>query len=144
MPKQVVLKTTKNKASVNTYLNSIEDENSRRDAKALLKIFKQASGAKATMWGGSIIGFGEYRYARANGDEGRFMATGFAIRKSGPVLYIMPGYQDYSEIMQRLGKHKLGKSCLYLKRLSDIDTDVLRELIHLGLEDLGKKYDVKI
>ena len=110
----------------------------------ILKIFKQASGAKAVMWGGSIVGFGEYSYARANGDEGRIMATGFAIRKSGPVLYIMLGYQDYSALMQRLGKHKIGKSCLYLKRLGDVDPDVLLELIRLGLEDLSKKYDVKV
>lgn len=144
MPKKIELKTTKSTASVSAYLNSIEDADTRRRGKALLALFKNATGSKAFIWGGNIIGFGEYQYSRANGDEGQIMATGFALRKSGPVLYIMPGYENYSDQMQALGKHKVGKSCLYIKKLSDINHDVLTDLIQLGLEDLSKKYDVKM
>ena len=92
------------------------------------------------MWGSSIIGFGEYTYFRSNGDEGQFMATGFSPRKSGPTLYIMPGYTDYSSILKKLGPHKLGKSCLYLKNLDGVDTEVIKKLIQTGLKDLKKKY----
>lgn len=95
---------------------------------------------KPKMWGDSIIGFGEYTYHRANGDEGQFMACGFSPRKSGPTLYIMPGYTDYSALLDKLGKHKLGKSCLYLKSVDGIDLSVLAELIKLGLQDLKKSH----
>ena len=114
MAKKIQLKTAKNKSSVSAFLNSIEDDKLRKDCKTLLKIFKNATGLKAQMWGNSIIGFGEYTYHRSNGDEGRFMACGFSPRKSGPTLYIMPGYKDYGKILAKLGPHKLGKSCLYL------------------------------
>ncbi len=90
----------------------------------------------ARMWGTSIIGFGEYTYHRANNRQGTYLATGFSMRKSGPTLYIMPGYQDYSHILKDLGPHKLGKSCLYLKRLSDVERKVLTTLIQTGLKDL--------
>ena len=93
------------------------------------------------MWGNSIIGFGEYTYYRSNGDVGHFMATGFSPRKSGPTLYILPGYKDYSEMLSRLGKHKLGKSCLYLKRLDDIDSKVLATLIKQGMADLKASHE---
>ena len=144
MPKKVKLKTSKNNASVSEYLNSIEPAEARSEAKTLAKLFKQITGAKPKMWGGSIIGYGEYKYYRANGDEGEFMASGFAMRKSGPTLYIMPGYQNYAEILDRIGPHKLGKSCLYLKNLQGIDLDVVAELIQRGIADLQKSHEVKI
>lgn len=95
------------------------------------------------MWGPSIIGFGQYHYVYDSGREGDFLATGFSPRKANMVLYIMPGYQDYDEILGRLGKHRLGKSCLYINKLDDIDLDVLRELIKAGLRDLNKIWPVK-
>lgn len=140
MAKKVALKTKKHSGSVSAFIDSISDEQLKKDAKQLLKIFKQITGMKPKMWGPSIIGFGEYTYYRANGDEGLFMATGFSPRKSGPTIYIMPGYQNYTDLLKKLGKHKLGKSCLYLKRLSDVDTDVLAELIEAGLKDLKKTH----
>ena len=140
MPKKVQLKTTKNTASPSAFLNSIEDDKLRKDCKTLLKVFKEATGMKPKMWGDSIIGFGEYTYYRANGDEGQFMASGFSPRKSGPTLYIMPGYADYSELMEKLGPHKLGKSCLYLKSLEGIDLKVMAKLIKQGLKDLKKNH----
>jgi hypothetical protein len=144
MVKKVKLKTTQNNGSVSAYLNSIEPQSLRKNGKTLAKVFKAATGAKPKMWGSSIVGYGQYRYFRANGDEGEFMATGFSMRKSGPVLYIMPGYNDYSQLMEKLGPHKLGKSCLYLKSLEEIDIDVVTKLIKAGIKDLQQKYKVII
>ncbi len=144
MAKKVKLKTAKNTASVSCYLNSIEPASARKDAKTLAKIFKEASGCKPKMWGGSIVGYGEYTYYRANGDEGEILATGFAARKTGPVLYNMPSSKEAKQLLESLGPHKLGKSCLYLKRLDDINLDSLSGLIRLGLKDLQKRYDVRL
>ena len=140
MPKKIKIKTTKNKASPTAFLNSITNEQLKKDCKVLLKLFKDTTGMKPTMWGTSIIGFGEYTYYRANGDEGQFMATGFSPRQSGPTLYIMPGYQNYKTELKKLGPHKLGKSCLYLKNLEGINLKVIARLIKMGLKDLKKKH----
>ncbi len=143
MPKKINLKTSQNDNSVSDYINSAPKE-MQKDAKVLLKLFKEVTGAKPKMWGASIVGFGEYTYHRKNGDEGQFMATGFSIRKSGPTLYIMPGYQDYSKLLEKLGPHKLGKSCLYLKNLEGIDLTIIKKLIKAGLKDLKSTYQVKL
>ncbi len=140
MAKKIQLKTAKNKTSVTAFINEISDEKLKKESKKLLKLFKEITGLKPKMWGTSIIGFGEYTYYRANGAEGQFMATGFSPRKSGPTLYIMPGYQNYKPILKELGPHKLGKSCLYLKKLEDIDLKVLSKLIKTGLKDLKKSH----
>lgn len=137
------LKTKKNAGSVGAYIDSIKDENLRKDGKALLKIFKEATSKRPKMWGPAIVGYGEYHYVYASGQEGDWMATGFSLRKSGPTIYIMPGYCDYSDVLKKLGPHKLGKSCLYLKRLEDVDQKVLVKLIKTGLKDLAKEYKVK-
>ena len=141
MAKKIELKTKKNTGSVSAFLNGIENDQLRKDSKALLKLFKETTGLKPKMWGNSIVGFGEYTYHRANGDVGQFMATGFSPRKSGPTLYILPGYQNYDTILKTLGPHKLGKSCLYLKNLENIDLDVVKKLILSGLEDLKKSHE---
>lgn len=140
MAKKIQLKTTKNNASVHAFLNSIEDDRLRKESKQLLKLFKEVTGLSPKMWGETIVGFGEYTYYRANGDEGQFMATGFSPRKSGPTLYIMPGYTDYCALLNKLGPHKLGKSCVYLKNLEGIDLSVVRKLIKSGLKDLKKSH----
>lgn len=142
MPKKPNNKTQESKASVAAYLNAIEPASARKDAKLLAKIFKHTTRAKPKMWGTSIVGYGKYQYALANGKQGESAATAFSIRKSGPVLYIMPGYKDYAELLKSLGPHKLGKACLYLKNLADIELDVLSQLIDLGIKDLGKKHSV--
>ncbi len=143
MPKKIELKTSKNKLSVTTYIKNV-DSKFKNDANVLLKLFADITGAKPKMWGESIVGFGEYTYYRSNGDEGIFLATGFSIRKSGPTLYIMPGYTDFSEIMKDLGPHKLGKSCLYLKSLENIDLKVVEKLIKAGIRDLKKSHIVSM
>lgn len=107
---------------------------------AQVKLFKEATGTKPRMWGDSIVGFDEYTFHRANGAEGQFMACGFSPRKSGQTLYVMLGYADYSLLLGRLGEHKLGKSCLYLKSLDGIDLVVLKAVVKAGLKDLKKTY----
>ena len=144
MSKKIELKTGKNNLSVSGYIDSVTDETLRKDAKTLLKLFKATTAAKPKMWGESIVGFGEYTYYRSNGAEGKYMATGFSIRKSGPTIYIMPGYNDYSKILKNLGPHKLGKSCLYLKNLEGIELKVIEKLIKAGLKDQRKTHEVKI
>lgn len=144
MPKKVQLKSAQSNASVADYLNSIEPARARKQARALAKLFKTVTGAKPKMWGTSIVGYGKYKYYRANGDEGDYLATGFSMRKSGPVLYIMPGYRDYAKLLARLGPHRLGKSCLYLKNLDEVNQDVIAELIQAGLKDLSQTHEVKI
>jgi len=135
-------KTQPTKMSATKYLDSIEDAGLRKDGKILLKIFKEATKEKPVMWG-NIVGFGSYHYKHDSGREGDFMATGFALRKSGPTIYIMPGYEDYSEIMDKLNmKYKLGKSCLYLKNLEGLNEGALKKLIKAGLKDLNKRYPV--
>ncbi len=134
-------KTKPTKQSVTAFINEIEDVAARKDAKLLLQAFKDVTGAKPTMWG-NMIGFGSYHYQYPTGREGEMFATGFALRKSGPTIYIMPGYNDYTEILEKLGPHKLGKACLYLKRVSDIDLKVLKQLIKAGLKDLKQIYPV--
>lgn len=143
MPKKIELKTSKNNLSVTDYINNV-DASLKSDAKKLLKLFKDATGVKPKMWGTSIVGFGEYTYHRSNGDEGQFMATGFSIRKSGPTLYIMPGYTDYSDLIKKLGPHKLGKSCLYLKSLEGVDLKIIEKLIKAGVKDLKKTHTVRM
>lgn len=144
MAKKIELKTAKNNTSVAAYLNGIEPANARKDAKTLAKLFKESTGAKPKMWGGSIVGYGEYTYFRANGDEGEFMASGFSMRKSGPTLYIMPGYQNYQDFLDKIGPHKLGKSCLYLKNLDGINLKVVARLIKAGVRDLQKTHAVRM
>ncbi|WP_300545761.1 DUF1801 domain-containing protein [Maricaulis sp.] len=122
------------------FIESVEHPVRRQDALTLLDMMTRITGEEPEMWGPSIIGFGRYHYKYESGREGDFMRTGFSPRKANLVVYIMPGYTDFSPILARLGKHKLGKSCLYLNKLADVDLDVLEELIRAGLADMAKKY----
>lgn len=136
-------KTVANDASVENFLHAVEPEKKRTDSQALDALFRRVTGWNPAMWGKSLIGYGSYHYRYESGREGDFLATGFAPRKANLSIHIMPGYQDYSAILSRLGKHKVGKSCLYLNKLADVDVDVLEELIRTGLDDLGKIYPVQ-
>ncbi|MCB0608754.1 MAG: DUF1801 domain-containing protein [Lewinella sp.] len=133
------LKTQKNDADVTAFLNTVPDEQKRRDCFAVLEIMQQITGAKPYMWGPSIIGFGEYRYKYRSGQEAEWFLTGFSPRKQNLTLYIMAGFGRYQELMAKLGKYKTGQSCLYLKRLSDIDTEVLKELIRESIAYLKER-----
>ena len=135
-------KTQPTDVDVRSYLAGVEPQRRREDGIALLDIFQEATGWQPRMWGPSMIGFGRYHYKYETGREGDCFATGFAPRKANMVAYIMPGYHDYSEILSRLGKHKLGKSCLYFNKLADLDVEVLKTLIKSGIRDLSQKYEV--
>jgi hypothetical protein len=135
-------KTIATSADVLEFLDGIEHPVRRSDGHALNALLSRVTGVPAKMWGPSIIGFGRYHYLYKSGREGDFLATGFSPRASNMSIYIMPGYQDYTEILSRLGKHKLGKSCLYVNKLEDIDLAVLEELIRAGLKDLDALWPV--
>jgi hypothetical protein len=123
------LKTKPNDADVQAFLTAVPDDEKRKDSFALLELFGTITGEQPKMWGSSIVGFGDSHYAYASGREGDWFLTGFSPRKQTLTLYAMGGYEPHGELLARLGKHKLGKGCLYIKRLRDVDQDVLRELI---------------
>ena len=122
------LKTRRNDASVDAFLAGV-DGRRQQDCLTLMDLMREATGEEPRMWGEAIVGFGSYRYRYASGREGDWFLAGFSPRKQNLTLYLMSGYDDYEALLARLGKHTIGKSCLYIKRLSDIDVDVLRELV---------------
>ena len=122
------LKTKPNQASVTAFIDSIQDPVKKQDSNSLITMLKGITGAKPMMWGSSIIGFGNYHYKYASGREGDWFVAGFSPRKQSMTIYIMGGIKD-PDLFARLGRHKTGKGCLYFKRLSDIDEDVLRQII---------------
>jgi len=132
------LKTKPTTASVSDFLETVDDEERRRDCLAVVKIMQKATGANPKMWGPSIVGFGDHHYRYASGRELDWFLTGFSPRKKDLTLYIMPGFERYEELMSSLGKYKTGKSCLYIKRLADIDTKVLRTLVEDSVKHMKK------
>lgn len=135
------LKTKPTAASVSAFLDGVDDEERRRDARELLALMKEVTGKRAKMWGTSIVGFGTYHYVYASGRQGDWPVTGFSPRKRDLTVYIMPGFSRYSSLMKKLGKYKTGKSCLYLKRLDDVDRKALRRLIARSVADMKKMYE---
>ncbi len=124
------------------YVEALDHPQRKADAKVLLKWFPEVTGLRPKMWGPSLIGYGRYRYTYDSGREGEMMMTGFSPRKANLVFYILPGYQGDSmkEKLDRLGKYKHGKSCLYVTRLSDVDMDVLREIVEEGFRYMRTNY----
>lgn len=122
-------KTQPTRADVDAFLDAIADPQRRDDCRRVRALMEEATGAPAEMWGPSIVGFGRYHYRYESGREGDWMVTGFSPRKNDLTLYIMPGFERYEALMAKLGKHKTGKSCLYLKRLADVDMRVLEQLV---------------
>lgn len=125
-------KTQRNDSDVDSFLDGVEPEQRKSDARALRELMATTTGQPAVMWGSSIVGFGSKPVVYANGKTSEWMAVGFAPRKAHTVLYIMDGFKSYGEVLARLGPHKTGKACLYVKRLSDVDLDVLSEMIDLS------------
>jgi hypothetical protein len=132
-------KTVPTDDSVQAYLDSIEPEQKRQDAFAILEIMRQATGLEPVLWG-KIVGFGKYHYKYASGREGDSMLTGFAPRKQALTLYIMSGFEGYDELMQNLGKYDTGVGCLYIKRLSDVHVPTLKRLIQKSAKHMAKNY----
>jgi hypothetical protein len=131
-----VNKTVKTKQSVASFLATLPDEARRRDCKTVAAMMQEATGATPRMWGASIVGFGDYHYKYESGREADWFQIGFSPRKSDLTLYVMSGVHNYPALLGKLGKHSTGKSCLYIKRLTDIDTGVLEELIRAGVKDI--------
>ncbi|MDF0603812.1 DUF1801 domain-containing protein [Psychromarinibacter sp. C21-152] len=136
-------KTQATGADVGAFLDRVEPPRKREEARRLDAIFREVTGWAPAMWGPSMVGYGRYRYVYDSGRSGEFLATGFSPRKAAHSIYILPGYADFGEILGRLGKHKLGKSCVYVTKLADVDEAVLRELIRAGLRDLGERWEIR-
>ncbi|MCB0638167.1 MAG: DUF1801 domain-containing protein [Lewinella sp.] len=134
------LKTKPTGEDVQAFLATIDNEQKRQDAEALMEIMGRLTGAEARLWGPSIIGFGDYHYRYESGREGDWFLVGFSPRKANLTLYIMSGFSRYEELMGQLGKFKTGKSCLYVKKLADINQAVLEALINASIETLKEKY----
>jgi hypothetical protein len=128
------LKTKPNDQSVEAFLNSVADEKKRRDCFTILELMQQVTGTEPEMWGSTIVGFGRYHYKYASGREGDWFLTGFSPRKQNLTLYIMAGFTEYEALLSKLGKHSTGKSCLYIKKIEDIDLEALRELVRQSVE----------
>ena len=134
------LKTKTTGQSVEKFIQGITDEQRQRDCNSVLHIMRDITKAEPKMWGNSIVGFGSYHYKYDSGREGEWFLTGFSPRKHYLTLYIMAGFNDYDELMNRLGKYKTGKSCLYIKKLEDINQSVLKKLIKTSVDHLSGKY----
>ncbi len=135
-------KTQPTDVSVDDFLKAVEPAKRREDGLVLLDMLKRVTGWPPVMWGPTIIGFGCYHYKYDSGREGDFLVTGFSPRKSALTLYIMPGYRDIGHLLKKLGKHKIGKSCLYINKLEDVDLEVLEEIVVEGVNYMKEKYDV--
>lgn len=136
------LKTKPTEISVEAFLAGVEPESRCVEGRALDAIFRRVTGWQPRMWGPTIIGYGRYRYCYDSGHSGEMCAAGFSPRRAELVLYIPPAEQDISGLLAQLGNHRTGKSCLYIKRLSDIDESVLEEILRAGLADLGQRWPV--
>ncbi len=132
-------KTKPTKVSPTKFLNAVENERRRKDGKEILKMMKEITGWPAKMWGPSIVGFGQYHYKYDSGHEGDICRVGFSPRKANLVLYLAP-YHDNEKLFKKLGKHKRGNGCLYIKKLDDVDRDVLRQLIKDSVAEMQRRY----
>ena len=133
------LKTKPTGASVSAFLKAIEDDEIRKDSKAIAALMSKATKSKPKMWGAAMVGFGSYHYKYASGQEGDWMLTAFAPRDKHITLYIMPGFDGQAALMKKLGKHSGGKSCVHIRRLSDLHLPTLRTLIDLSVKKLRQR-----
>ncbi len=129
------LKTKLTDASVDEFINRIPDEQRRVDCRLVLELMKQVTGAEPKMWGDSIVGFGTYHYKYASGREGDWPETGFSPRKQALTLYLNYGFDKHTALLERLGKHKTSKACLYINKVKDIDLAVLKELVEASVKE---------
>ncbi len=134
------LKTQPTQANASEYLEHIDHPVRRQDGLFLLEFFERLTDKPPVMWGERIVGYGAYHYTRRDNKQYSWPMTGFSVSKQRLTLYIMLGFEPYPVLMARLGKYKLGKSCLYINKLADVDLEVLEELVRLSLADLQQKY----
>lgn len=122
-------KTKPTDADIKAFIESVENERRRNDAKILVKLMKRATSMKPRLWGENLIGYGHYNYKYKSGHGGEYFLTGFSPRKAATSIYIMPGFKPYADQLAKLGKHKHSVSCLYVTRLENIDLDILEEIV---------------
>lgn len=135
------LKTKATKQNAKDFLDTVEPEGKRQDSYALLQIFQKVSGEKPVMWGTSIVGFGKFHYkSERSSQEGDWFLVGFSPRKQNLTLYIMHGNMEKQDVLKKLGKYKIGGGCLYINKLSDVDSSVLSTLIRNSFDHMKKKY----
>jgi len=133
------LKTKPTESTISEFLAGVADDQRRQDCCALVGLMREATGVEPVMWGHGIVGFGKYHYRYESGREGDWFVVGFSPRKNDLTLYVIPGFEAYTELLARLGRYKTGKSCLYVKRLADLDPEVLNELINVSVQDMAEK-----
>ena len=133
-------KTKKNEASVEGFLQRVENKKRREDSFVVLDLMKEVTSEEPAMWGTSIVGFGNYHYKYASGREGDWMKVGFSPRKQNMTLYIMDGFSSYESLLENLGKYKTGKSCLYINKLEDVDQEVLKELVRQSVASITDQF----
>lgn len=133
------LKTRPTDASVDEFLNSVADKRERHDSFRVREIMERVTGEKPVMWGPAIVGFGSHCIKYSNGTEMDWPCAAFSPRKGALTLYFMPGFQKFDELLSKIGKYKTGKSCFYIKRLSDVDEAVLEELISASVEQIEQR-----
>ena len=134
-------KTVATDASVDAFIESVADERKRADARELVCLMSEITGHTPRLWGNSMVGFGSYRYRYASGREGDSFLTGFSPRSTALAIYIMPGFGDYADLLEALGPHKTGKSCLYVKHLDAIDRDILARLVRDSVGQMRSRYE---
>ncbi len=137
------LKTKVNNTNVLSFIGSLGNETRKADSLTMLSIMRKITGKKPKMWGTNMIGFGEYHYKYESGHEGDWFVTGFSPRKQNLVIYIMPGFSGYTKLMNDLGKHKTGKSCLYINNIVNIKIKVLEKIIKQSIKDMQSMYACK-
>lgn len=133
-------KTAETKASVKGFLEAVADETKRKDSFRIIELMKDQTGFEPKMWGPSIVGFGSYHYKYDSGHEGDAPLAGFSPRKDSLVIYIATSFDQRKELLQQLGKHKSSKSCVYIKKLDDVDLKVLMKLVTLSMKQVKKMY----
>lgn len=136
-------KTKPTELSVNGFVEKVADAPMRVDCQTLIRLMKKTTGFEPKMWGPAIIGFGQYHYKYASGHEGDICMVGFSPRKQNISLYVLSGFAGQDKLLEKIGKHKAGKGCLYIKKLEDVDLDVLEKLITGTIDFLKKKFGPK-
>jgi uncharacterized protein DUF1801 len=134
------LKTKQTDDSVAAFINSVDDVQKRKDSFEIVEIMKQATGLQPKMWGTSIIGFGSYHYKYESGHEGDMCLIGFSPRKQNIALYVGVNNGNIPELLQKLGKHKTGKGCLYINKFSDVNADILKQIIKASFNEAKAKH----
>lgn len=134
-------KTVETDASIENFINTVDNEQKRKDSWDLVAMMKEITGSEPKMWGSSLVGFGRYHYKYASGREGDFFITGFSPRKTALTLYVMPGFDGFEDKLNALGPYKTGKSCLYLKNLDVVDRVVLEEIIRDSVAEMRSRYE---